>query len=88
MPPTYRKTVSSSEERYSKHAKRDHCNDNRKRAVLKHYMWLIQDGRWADHSCEKAYGYICKSKASTKPAEGAQAEANPGCKLVSAVFSF
>ncbi|KAI4806365.1 hypothetical protein KUCAC02_017193 [Chaenocephalus aceratus] len=45
-----------------------------------------KDGRWADHSCEKAYGYICKSKASTKPAEGAQDEANPGCKLGSIRF--
>ncbi|XP_034003884.1 macrophage mannose receptor 1 [Trematomus bernacchii] len=45
-----------------------------------------KDGRWADHSCEKAYGYICKSKASTKPAEGAQEEANPGCKLGSIRF--
>ncbi|XP_070783907.1 macrophage mannose receptor 1 [Enoplosus armatus] len=45
-----------------------------------------KNGRWADHMCEKAYGYICKKKASTKPAEGAQEEANPGCKLGSIRF--
>uniref|UniRef100_A0A4W6CH01 Macrophage mannose receptor 1 n=1 Tax=Lates calcarifer TaxID=8187 RepID=A0A4W6CH01_LATCA len=28
-----------------------------------------KDGKWADHMCEKTYGYICKKKASIKPAE-------------------
>lgn len=50
-------------------------------------LWPIQDGRWADHMCEKSYGYICKKKASIKPSEGAQEEANPGCKLVSDAIS-
>ncbi|XP_035511844.1 macrophage mannose receptor 1 [Morone saxatilis] len=45
-----------------------------------------KDGRWADHMCEKTYGYICKKKASTKPGEGAQEEVNPGCKLGSIRF--
>ncbi|XP_073344522.1 macrophage mannose receptor 1 [Pagrus major] len=45
-----------------------------------------KDGSWADHMCEKPYGYICKKKASTKPGEGAQEEANPGCKLGSIRF--
>ncbi|XP_040922110.1 macrophage mannose receptor 1 [Toxotes jaculatrix] len=45
-----------------------------------------KDGKWADHMCEKTYGYICKKKASTKAAEGTQEEANPGCKLGSFRF--
>ncbi|XP_040023036.2 macrophage mannose receptor 1 [Gasterosteus aculeatus] len=45
-----------------------------------------KDARWADRMCEKTYGYICKKKASTRPAEGAQEEANPGCKLGSIRF--
>ncbi|KAK2859585.1 hypothetical protein Q5P01_004205 [Channa striata] len=45
-----------------------------------------KDGRWADHICEKTYGYICQKKASIKPAEGSQEEANPGCKLGSIRF--
>lgn len=52
------------------------------------YVSVIQDGKWADHMCEKTYGYICKKKASIKPAEGTQEEVNPGCKLVSDVISF
>ncbi|XP_061614123.1 macrophage mannose receptor 1 isoform X1 [Phyllopteryx taeniolatus] len=40
-----------------------------------------KDGRWADHMCEKAYGYICKKKASSKAAEGTHQESNLGCKL-------
>ncbi|XP_061660890.1 macrophage mannose receptor 1 [Syngnathoides biaculeatus] len=40
-----------------------------------------KDGRWADHMCEKAYGYICKKKASSRAAEGTHEETNPGCKL-------
>ncbi|XP_054607456.2 macrophage mannose receptor 1 [Nothobranchius furzeri] len=45
-----------------------------------------KDGKWADHMCEKTYGYICKKKASVKPSEGAQQEVNPGCKLGSVRF--
>ncbi|XP_056290315.1 macrophage mannose receptor 1-like [Pseudoliparis swirei] len=45
-----------------------------------------KDGKWADHMCEKTYGYICKQKASTRPAEGSQEEDNPGCKLGSIRF--
>ncbi|XP_029935851.1 macrophage mannose receptor 1 [Myripristis murdjan] len=45
-----------------------------------------KDGKWADHMCEKAYGYICKKKASTTPGQGAQQDANPGCKLGSVRF--
>ncbi|XP_041817070.1 macrophage mannose receptor 1 [Chelmon rostratus] len=45
-----------------------------------------KDGKWADNMCEKTYGYICKKKASIKPGEGAQEEANPGCKLGSIRF--
>uniref|UniRef100_A0A4W6CGV2 Mannose receptor C-type 1 n=1 Tax=Lates calcarifer TaxID=8187 RepID=A0A4W6CGV2_LATCA len=45
-----------------------------------------KDGKWADHMCEKTYGYICKKKASIKPAEGTQEEVNPGCKLGSVRF--
>ncbi|XP_034428557.1 macrophage mannose receptor 1 isoform X2 [Hippoglossus hippoglossus] len=45
-----------------------------------------KDGSWADHMCEKTYGYICKKKASTKPPEGAEEDANPGCKLGSIRF--
>ncbi|XP_029313971.1 macrophage mannose receptor 1 [Cottoperca gobio] len=45
-----------------------------------------KDGRWADYMCENTYGYICKKKASIKPAEGAQEDANPGCKLGSIRF--
>ncbi|XP_032407990.1 macrophage mannose receptor 1 isoform X1 [Xiphophorus hellerii] len=40
-----------------------------------------KDGKWADHMCEKTYGYICKKKASTKPTGGTQEEVNTGCKL-------
>nr|XP_019942865.1 PREDICTED: macrophage mannose receptor 1 [Paralichthys olivaceus] len=45
-----------------------------------------KEGSWADHMCEKTFGYICKKRASTKPPEGAQEEANPGCKLGSIRF--
>uniref|UniRef100_A0AAQ5WYU4 Macrophage mannose receptor 1 n=1 Tax=Amphiprion ocellaris TaxID=80972 RepID=A0AAQ5WYU4_AMPOC len=31
-----------------------------------------KDGKWADHMCEKTYGYICKKKASIQPPEGIQ----------------
>lgn len=48
---------------------------------------LKQDGKWADHMCEKTNGYICKKKASITPGEGAREEANPGCKLVGDVIS-
>lgn len=40
-----------------------------------------KDGKWADHMCEKTFGYICKKRASTKPAEGRHEDTNPGCKL-------
>ncbi|KAM4606060.1 macrophage mannose receptor 1 [Polymixia lowei] len=40
-----------------------------------------KDGKWADHMCEKEYGYICKKKGSTKLAHGTQDDVNPGCKL-------
>lgn len=45
-----------------------------------------KDGKWADHICEKAHGYICKMKASTKPAGGLHEETNPGCKIGSIRF--
>uniref|UniRef100_A0A3Q3VSG6 Macrophage mannose receptor 1 n=1 Tax=Mola mola TaxID=94237 RepID=A0A3Q3VSG6_MOLML len=45
-----------------------------------------KDGKWADHMCEKTYGYICKKMASTKPSPGAQEETKPGCKLGSIRF--
>ncbi|KAM7369802.1 hypothetical protein PAMP_011093 [Pampus punctatissimus] len=45
-----------------------------------------QNGKWADHMCEKTYGYICKKKASNKHAGGVHEEANPGCKLGSIRF--
>ncbi|XP_015232976.1 PREDICTED: macrophage mannose receptor 1 [Cyprinodon variegatus] len=45
-----------------------------------------KDGKWADHICEKTYGYICKKKASTKPLAGTHEEVNPGCKLGSTRF--
>ncbi|KAM6977347.1 macrophage mannose receptor 1 [Aplochiton taeniatus] len=40
-----------------------------------------QDGKWADSVCEKAHGYICKKKGSTRPTQGAQKDVHPGCKL-------
>ncbi|XP_034026660.1 macrophage mannose receptor 1-like [Thalassophryne amazonica] len=43
-------------------------------------------GQWADSMCEKMYGYICKKEASTTAPEGAQEEANPGCKTGSFRF--
>ncbi|XP_072234626.1 macrophage mannose receptor 1 [Leuresthes tenuis] len=45
-----------------------------------------KDGKWADHMCEKTYGYICKKKASTKPSGGIHEEVNPGCQLGSTRF--
>ncbi|KAM3593597.1 uncharacterized protein V6R79_016732 [Siganus canaliculatus] len=45
-----------------------------------------KDGRWADHMCEKTFGYICKKKASIRPSGGQQEEANKGCKLGSVRF--
>ncbi|KAG9348011.1 hypothetical protein JZ751_004030 [Albula glossodonta] len=38
-----------------------------------------KDGKWADSLCEKEHGYICKKKASTRPA-GAPEDVSPGCK--------
>ncbi|XP_056155303.1 macrophage mannose receptor 1 [Lampris incognitus] len=40
-----------------------------------------KDGKWADYMCERQFGYICKKKASNKPAHGIQEDVNPGCKL-------
>lgn len=40
-----------------------------------------KDGKWGDHMCEKSFGYICKKKASTTPAEGTHEDINPGCPL-------
>ncbi|TSL34563.1 Macrophage mannose receptor 1 [Bagarius yarrelli] len=37
-----------------------------------------KDGKWADHMCEKEFGYMCKKKASTKPA-GSPEVISPGC---------
>lgn len=48
-------------------------------------MFPTQDGKWADHMCEKMYGYICKKSASIKQVEGTHEETNPGCKRVSNV---
>uniref|UniRef100_A0AAQ6AA14 Macrophage mannose receptor 1 n=1 Tax=Amphiprion ocellaris TaxID=80972 RepID=A0AAQ6AA14_AMPOC len=45
-----------------------------------------KDGKWADHMCEKTYGYICKKKASIQPPEGIQEDVNPGCKTGSFRF--
>ncbi|XP_028289877.1 macrophage mannose receptor 1 isoform X2 [Gouania willdenowi] len=45
-----------------------------------------KDGKWADHMCEKTYGYICKKIGSIKPAEGFHEEVNPGCNLGSTRF--
>ncbi|KAJ8419188.1 hypothetical protein AAFF_G00006870 [Aldrovandia affinis] len=38
-----------------------------------------KEGKWADTLCEKQHGYICKKKASIKPA-GAPEDVSPGCK--------
>uniref|UniRef100_A0A3P9KK49 Macrophage mannose receptor 1 n=1 Tax=Oryzias latipes TaxID=8090 RepID=A0A3P9KK49_ORYLA len=46
-----------------------------------------KDGKWADHTCEKMHGYICKKKASTTMSEGNQEEVNSGCKLGSFRFA-
>lgn len=41
----------------------------------------VQDGFWADHSCEKKIGYICKRKPmSEAPAEEG---IDVGCQRVS-----
>ncbi|XP_065117913.1 macrophage mannose receptor 1-like [Paramisgurnus dabryanus] len=37
-----------------------------------------QEGKWSDHLCESAHGYICKKKASIKP-EGPPEVISPGC---------
>uniref|UniRef100_A0A4W4DYJ2 Macrophage mannose receptor 1 n=1 Tax=Electrophorus electricus TaxID=8005 RepID=A0A4W4DYJ2_ELEEL len=37
-----------------------------------------KEGKWADHMCEKEHGYICKKKASSKPA-GSPELVSPGC---------
>ncbi|XP_061094630.1 macrophage mannose receptor 1-like isoform X1 [Conger conger] len=38
-----------------------------------------KEGKWADSMCEKEHGYVCKKKASIRPA-GAPEEVSPGCK--------
>ncbi|XP_023649166.1 macrophage mannose receptor 1 [Paramormyrops kingsleyae] len=38
-----------------------------------------KDGKWADHLCEKEFGYICKKKASTKQT-GTSVTVAEGCK--------
>lgn len=71
-------------------------NGSMKLMLMKVKMTLVflssvcytQNGRWEDHMCEKTFGYICKKKASTRPAEGTHEEANPGCKPVRDVISF
>ncbi|XP_073715683.1 macrophage mannose receptor 1 [Misgurnus anguillicaudatus] len=37
-----------------------------------------KEGKWSDHLCESAHGYICKKKASIKP-EGSPEVISPGC---------
>ncbi|XP_076829471.1 macrophage mannose receptor 1-like isoform X2 [Brachyhypopomus gauderio] len=37
-----------------------------------------KEGKWSDHMCEKEHGYICKKKASSKPA-GSPELVSPGC---------
>nr|XP_055073400.1 macrophage mannose receptor 1-like [Misgurnus anguillicaudatus] len=37
-----------------------------------------QEGKWSDHLCESAHGFICKKKASIKP-EGSPEVISPGC---------
>ncbi|XP_027025200.1 macrophage mannose receptor 1 isoform X1 [Tachysurus fulvidraco] len=37
-----------------------------------------KDGKWADNMCEKKHSYMCKKKASTKPA-GSPEVISPGC---------
>uniref|UniRef100_A0A8B9LX51 Mannose receptor, C type 1a n=1 Tax=Astyanax mexicanus TaxID=7994 RepID=A0A8B9LX51_ASTMX len=37
-----------------------------------------KDGKWADHMCEKEHDFICKKKASIKPA-GSHEVISPGC---------
>ncbi|XP_026888044.2 macrophage mannose receptor 1-like isoform X2 [Electrophorus electricus] len=37
-----------------------------------------KEGKWADHMCDKEHGYICKKKASSKPA-GLPELVSPGC---------
>lgn len=42
----------------------------------------VQDGFWADHSCEKKIGYICKRKpVSDAPTE--EEAIDMGCQRVS-----
>uniref|UniRef100_A0A8B9LTS7 Mannose receptor, C type 1a n=1 Tax=Astyanax mexicanus TaxID=7994 RepID=A0A8B9LTS7_ASTMX len=41
-----------------------------------------KDGKWADHMCEKEHDFICKKKASIKPA-GSHEVISPGCPAVS-----
>uniref|UniRef100_A0A667Y143 Mannose receptor C-type 1 n=1 Tax=Myripristis murdjan TaxID=586833 RepID=A0A667Y143_9TELE len=43
-----------------------------------------KDGKWADHMCEKAYGYICKKKASTTPGQGGSVRFGSYCYNIGA----
>ncbi|KAL6490387.1 hypothetical protein MHYP_G00007320 [Metynnis hypsauchen] len=39
-----------------------------------------KEGKWSDHMCEKEHDFICKKKASTKPA-GSPDIISPGCPV-------
>ncbi|XP_066514867.1 macrophage mannose receptor 1 isoform X2 [Hoplias malabaricus] len=53
-----------------------HANNLREDCVL----MKGKDGKWADYMCEKEHGYICKKKASSKPA-GSPELVSPGCPV-------
>ncbi|XP_076014204.1 macrophage mannose receptor 1 [Genypterus blacodes] len=38
-----------------------------------------KDGRWADHMCEREYGFICKKLGVTNPEQGTPVQASQGC---------
>ncbi|KAM9496764.1 macrophage mannose receptor 1-like [Clarias gariepinus] len=49
-------------------------------AILREHCVVMKgtEGKWADQTCEKEYGYVCKKEASTEP-DGSPELIGPGC---------
>lgn len=46
---------------------------------------FLQNGDWADRSCEEKHGFICM-KQSTTERTGDEVDVDVGCKAVSEVY--
>lgn len=45
------------------------------------FVWFLQNGNWADSTCDEKHGFICKKRSASEPT-GEEIEQNIGCKSV------